>query len=135
MIAQRIIARLLALLFAGLVSVLAVAPAAAVCTPATSPQSPYTVLQSQLELLEEVCGNTNLDNPLSHGGLVTPSDSVNLTNPSRACIIATAGDVKVTTLGGETFVIPSVTAGQFLPMRFSRIWSTGTTASNISCWW
>lgn len=79
--------------------------------------------------------NSGLDSPPGNGALVSPNDSVDLTNVSRACIVATAGDVKVTTLGGQTLVIPSVTAGQFLPFRFTRIWSTGTTASNISCWW
>jgi hypothetical protein len=78
--------------------------------------------------------NTGLDSPLYHGVLVSPNDSVDLAKVTRACLVGTTGDVKVTTAGGETLVVPSVPVG-WHPFRVSRIWSTGTTASNISCWW
>jgi hypothetical protein len=76
-----------------------------------------------------------VDYPLENGANVTPSDSADLTNVSRACVVGGAGNVRVTTLGGQTLTITGVVAGQLLPMRFSRVLSTGTTATNITCWW
>ncbi len=74
------------------------------------------------------------DGPLNHGAVVTPSDSTDLTDVSRACLVGTSGNIKLTTIGGETITVPSVPVG-WHPFRVTRIWSTGTTASNISCWW
>lgn len=72
-----------------------------------------------------------LDQPAKHAALVTPSDSTDLTVTARALLVGTSGDIKVTTAGGDTLVIPSVPAG-VLPLRVSRVWSTSTTASNIT---
>lgn len=75
-----------------------------------------------------------LDGPLNHGAIVSPSDSTDLTDTSRACLVGTTGNIKLTTLGGETITVLSVPVG-WHPFRVTRIWSTGTTATNISCWW
>lgn len=37
-----------------------------------------------------------------------------------------AADVKVTTVGGTTAIIPDVQPGTILPIQVRRIWSTGT---------
>lgn len=73
--------------------------------------------------------------PYGHAALVTGSDTVDLTNVcSELFISGTAGNVKVTTLGGETLVIPVPT--QFrLQLRCTRVWATGTTATNIVAFW
>lgn len=71
--------------------------------------------------------------PALHVALVTPSDSADLTYTSRGVAFAAAGDLKVTTSGGETVVIPSgsLAAGLIHPLMVTRIWSTGTTATGI----
>lgn len=59
------------------------------------------------------------------------SDTVDLTQPTRAIYTGSGGDLKVTMLGDTTpVVIPAVPAGSFLPLRVSRLWSGGTTATN-----
>jgi hypothetical protein len=75
--------------------------------------------------------------PPAHAALVTPSDSTDLTDVTRAICFGTAGAIKVTTAGGETVVIPSgaLVAGIQHPMRLKRVFSTGTTAASIVAWW
>ncbi len=74
------------------------------------------------------------DSPASHAAVVTPSNTTDLSYVTRALIIGTSGDVKVTTKGGETVILPSVPAG-ILPLRVARVFATGTTATNISALW
>ncbi len=61
--------------------------------------------------------------------LVTPNDNADLAKPCRAFTVATAGDVKVTTLAGTTLTIPGV-SGRY-DLGVTRIHSTGTTALGI----
>ena len=63
---------------------------------------------------------------------VTPADGSDLPDgPSMAVYIGGAGNLKVTTLKGDTLVISGLLAGCVYPFRVSRIWSTSTTATNI----
>jgi hypothetical protein len=76
--------------------------------------------------------------PADHAFLCTPSDSADLAHASRAVRCATGGNLKVTTRGGETLIIPTVVAGETLPLRVTRIWSTNTTANtagDITVYW
>lgn len=73
----------------------------------------------------------SLDAPAIHAVAVTPSDGSDLTYVSRGVYVGGAGDIKVTLLGGETVTFSAVPAGTLLPVRASRIWSTGTTATNL----
>lgn len=75
--------------------------------------------------------------PCYHVANVTPSDSVDLTNASRALAIGSAGAIKVTTLGGETLVIPTgvFSVGIMYPIRVTRVWSTSTGAGSIVVFW
>lgn len=80
---------------------------------------------------------TGLDSPLMHLAIVTPSDTVDLTDVSRAIYIGAAGTLKVTTEGGETVTIPSGTLSAGTPhkLRVSRVFATGTTATGIVVGW
>jgi hypothetical protein len=66
---------------------------------------------------------------------VTPSDSTDLGSPCNLIFCGGAGTLKVTTVGGQSITITGVTAGQILPIRATRIWSTGTSATNIAALW
>ncbi|MBM7045436.1 hypothetical protein [Rhizobium lusitanum] len=79
----------------------------------------------------------DLSSPATHCALVTPSDTVDLTEITRAVAFTAAGTLKVTMQGGETVVIPSgaLSPGQMNPMRVTRIWATGTTATGLVAWW
>ena len=47
-----------------------------------------------------------------------------------------AGDVKVTTAGGDDVVFEAVNAGTFLPVQVIKVWKAGTTvtADIIALW-
>lgn len=78
-----------------------------------------------------------LDSPATHIALVTTSDTVDLTNVTRYISIGVAGALKVTTLGGESVIIPSgsLPVGQLIPLRVTRVWTTGTVATGIVAFW
>ena len=69
--------------------------------------------------------------------LVVTSDTVDIPNTSeRGCClyigdISGGADVKVTMESGNEATFKNVTAGSFLPILVTRVWSTGTTAAEI----
>lgn len=74
------------------------------------------------------------DRPAQHAALVTPSDSTDLTNVTRAIYVAVAGDVSLIMQDGAQFTWPGMAVG-YHPVRASRIRSTGTTATGIVALW
>ena len=61
---------------------------------------------------------------------VTPSDTTDLSEVTTALNVATPGTVRVTTLAGSVTDV-SVTPGYAFPLRVTRVWATGTTATGI----
>lgn len=61
---------------------------------------------------------------------VTSSDSANLAEPGFL-YVGTSGNVKVDTLDGETVTFNSLAAGIVHPILVKKVYSTGTTASDI----
>ena len=75
---------------------------------------------------------------------VTPSDTADIPSVStqdgtgnNGCVlyVGVAGDVKVTTAGGDTVVFTGLLAGMFVPVQVLRVWNTDTTASDIVALW
>lgn len=62
---------------------------------------------------------------------VTPNDSADLAYIARGLYVGGAGTLKVTLEDGTNLTFGAVTAGSLLPIRVSRVWSTGTSATNI----
>ncbi len=58
-----------------------------------------------------------------------------LSNDGCILSIGGAGDVRVTTAGGDDSTYPGLSAGFFLPVQVIKIWSTGTTASLVNANW
>lgn len=75
--------------------------------------------------------NTRGTEPADNAAAVTPNDSTDLTNTARALYVGTGGDIKITTAGGDTVTLNDVQGGSILPIRTKRVFSTGTTASNM----
>ncbi|MEM8730026.1 MAG: hypothetical protein AAGF79_08910 [Pseudomonadota bacterium] len=73
---------------------------------------------------------SGLESPATHVVGAVPSDSTDLPVASRGINVAGSGTVRVTTVGGTTETI-YVVAGAAFPIRASRIWQTGTTATDI----
>lgn len=72
-----------------------------------------------------------LSSPAEKGADVTPHDSTELTNHSRALWVGGAGDVVLITTGGSTLTLKNVPAGSLLPIRAKIVKATGTTATFI----
>ena len=70
---------------------------------------------------------------------LTASDAVAITksnstvyNPMPAALyVGTTGNVNLVTAAGTTVLFPSVPAGAILPVEFSQVLSTSTTASGF----
>ncbi len=75
----------------------------------------------------------NMAAPADEAAAVTPSDTVDIPLANvRALYVGTAGDVTVNMkLTGSTILFKAVPAGAWLPIRVTRVLSTGTGASNI----
>lgn len=62
---------------------------------------------------------------------ITPSDSTDLAQDSRAIYVGGAGNLVVTPAAGGSNVTLAVVAGSILPIRVRRVLSTGTTATGL----
>ena len=73
----------------------------------------------------------------AHGLLVYPSDvytlsyQFNSTTQSSNLYVGTGGNIRVLTAGGDDITFYNVQSGSFLPVHASKVFLTGTTASNI----
>lgn len=75
--------------------------------------------------------NTRGTIPGEGAAAVTPNDSTDLTTIARALYVGGAGNVKIDAADGSTVTFSGVLAGSILPVRVARVYSTGTTATNI----
>ena len=73
----------------------------------------------------------SLSGPASSGFAITPSDTIDLPEATRALYIGTGGNLSLRMLSGETLTFSNVTAGSLLPLRVSRVFATATTATAI----
>jgi len=63
--------------------------------------------------------------------------SIQTGGSNRGCVlyIGTAGDVRVVTSGNDTVTFVNIQGGTFFPINVTKVFSTGTTASNIIALW
>ena len=73
--------------------------------------------------------------PCRRAASVTPSDSTDLTNVTRALYVGGAGALVIITQGGDTVTFAAVPAGTTIPVCASRVKSTGTAATSIVALW
>lgn len=73
----------------------------------------------------------NNPNPAEYAVAVTPSNTTDLTNVTRALYIGGDGDVTVDMPDGSTVLFANAAAGTILPIRVKRVRSTGTAATGI----
>jgi len=62
---------------------------------------------------------------------ITPNDSADLSITTRGIYVGASGDLKVDTAGGDTVTFVDIAAGVIHPIRVQRVYSTGTTATDI----
>jgi hypothetical protein len=68
--------------------------------------------------------------PAGEADAVTPADGTNIA-PTRGIYVGASGDLKVDMLDGSTLTFVSITAGVVHPLQVVRVYSTGTTATDI----
>lgn len=73
--------------------------------------------------------------PARNAVAVTPSDSTDLPNVSRAIIVGGSGNVSVNMSGSGSAVVIAMNAGSIYPIAASRVLLTGTTATGIVALW
>lgn len=74
-----------------------------------------------------------LDAPARRAEAVTPSDNADLPNASRSLFIGGAGNLQITTVGGDTVTL--VGASGFIPICVARVHAASTTATSIVALW
>ena len=73
-----------------------------------------------------------------HGATIYPSDTESISDylqvygRSTCLYIGTGGNLRVLTVGGDDVTFRNVQSGQFLPVMVTKVFLTGTTASNIT---
>ncbi|ARE42525.1 hypothetical protein RGUI_4208 (plasmid) [Rhodovulum sp. P5] len=75
--------------------------------------------------------NVSLTSPLVNGFAVTPDDSVDLQEVTRALYVGTGGDVAVELAGGASLVLKDMQGGSLYPIRVNRVLATNTTAAEL----
>lgn len=76
--------------------------------------------------------STTNDQVFTRATVITPHDTNLLTVPCIATWVGGAGAITGITSGGDTVLISGIPAGTVLPISFSVIKATGTTATLIA---
>nr|WP_254656134.1 hypothetical protein [Ketogulonicigenium vulgare] len=72
-----------------------------------------------------------MDSPASNAASITPSNTDDLPHVPRALYALGEGNVRVTMRGGGDPVVLPILVGVPLPVRVSRVWASGTTATGL----
>lgn len=72
-----------------------------------------------------------LESPATHGFSVSPNDSADLPETTRALFVGNDGAVSLVLASGASVVLAGVAGGAVLPLRVKRVLATGTTAGAI----
>jgi len=75
------------------------------------------------------------NDPYTNAVAVTPHDTNDLTYVTRGVYVGGAGTLKVNMQDSGTVTFTGVPVGTLLPIRATRVYSTGTTASTILALW
>lgn len=71
-----------------------------------------------------------LTSPITGAFAITPSDSTDLAEITVNLYVGVAGTLKVTMFDGSVVTYGAIAAGRH-PLRVKRVWSTGTSATDI----
>lgn len=76
-----------------------------------------------------------LTSPYNDAAAVTPSDSTDLANTTRAIYVGSQGNLTVRMAGSGNDVLFTLDKHEMLPLRVVRVLATGTTCTNIVALW
>ncbi|MEO0361148.1 MAG: hypothetical protein AAF322_08570 [Pseudomonadota bacterium] len=84
---------------------------------------------------DQFAGRTKgLSSPAENAAPISPSDAADLPNVCRAIYIGAGGDLRLTTVGGDTVTFRNAPEGLF-PVRARRVHATDTTAADLIAVW
>ena len=72
-----------------------------------------------------------LSSPATQAFSVSPHDTNELSNVTRAIYVGSGGDIVLVTVGGDTVTLVGVLGGAIYPVRAKIIKSTGPTATSL----
>lgn len=73
----------------------------------------------------------SLTSPIEGGFDITPDDTADLPQVTRALMVTGAGDVAMVLRLGDTITLAGLLPGVIYPIRAARILSNGTTATGL----
>lgn len=76
-----------------------------------------------------------LTSPYNDAAVVTPSDSTDLANITRAIYVGSQGTITVRMAGSGNDIQFDLDKHELLPIRVVRVLATGTSADNIVALW
>ncbi|MEE9427102.1 MAG: hypothetical protein V3V25_03040 [Paracoccaceae bacterium] len=79
--------------------------------------------------------SATLTSPASNAQEITPSDTLPLSNVSRAIYVGQSGDISVEMQSGQIATFQNIQGGSILALRTLKIRQTGTTAIGIVSMW
>lgn len=77
----------------------------------------------------------SLVSPAENAAEISPNDASDILNVTRAIYVGQGGDMQVVMLGGTTATFTNIPSGTLIPLRVTRIMSTGTSAAAILGLW
>lgn len=77
----------------------------------------------------------DVEGPAVNATAVTTSDSADLSYVTRGIYVGGSGNLKVDMLGGGSVTFTGLAAGVIHPIRATRIYATGTTATGVIALW
>jgi len=77
-------------------------------------------------------GDTALVEPATQAVAITPNDEKDLVTATRGIYVGVSGDLTVDLVGGSSEIaFVNLAAGVIHPLRVTRVYATGTTATSI----
>lgn len=77
---------------------------------------------------------SSVSGPATNIAQITPNDSADIETQTRGIMVNGAGDVKLTTAGGQTVTL-TLAASTIYPIAVNRVYATDTTATGIHGVW
>ena len=77
----------------------------------------------------------SLTAPPEEAVAIAPENSADLAFATRALYVGTGGDVRLRMLGGAEITLANLASGSLIPIRATRVFATGTTATGLIGLW
>lgn len=81
--------------------------------------------------------SNSLTSPASSAEAIVPNDAADLFNHSRAIFVGAGGSLSVELVDtpGQVVTLQNVIAGMIYPLRVRKVLASGTSATDLVCFW